>query len=202
MCRTTHVVDVLPERVRLVAAPGDLHDVELVVQGWRTEGGETALICRLVDGSSGTIPARWTDLPSRGVAEPRLGTVATPEAWRSWGERLAGLLERCPSRGRASSGNGGGDVCVPMSRSVTRSSECSAFPAMSSSMAPHVRRCLVRHVGDRYVAPPHWRALMMVFCTPRFYDGHDRLIEPWSGRRKEILQVERDLRPTRPPRQR
>jgi hypothetical protein len=94
----------------LVAAPGALRDVELVVLGWRTEDGETALICRLVDGSSGTIPARWTDLPSRGVVEPRLGTVATPEAWRLWGERLAGLLERCPGRGRACRENGGGDV--------------------------------------------------------------------------------------------
>jgi fatty acid desaturase len=68
------------------------------------------------------------------------------------------------------------------------------FPAMSSSMAPQVRGSLIRHFGDRYVAPPHWRALMMVFRTPRFYDGHDRLIEPWSGRRKEISQVESDLR--------
>jgi len=89
-------VDVLPERVRLVAAPGDLRDVELEVLGWRTEDGETALICRLVDGSPGTIPARWTDLPLRAPVEPRLGTVATPEAWRLWGERLAGLVERCP----------------------------------------------------------------------------------------------------------
>ena len=85
-----------------MAAPGALRDVELVVLGWRTEDGETALICRLVDGSSGTIPARWTDLPSRGVVEPRLGTVATPEAWRLWGDRLAGLLERCPGRGQRS----------------------------------------------------------------------------------------------------
>ena len=108
--RTTHVVEFLPERVRLVAAPGALRDVELVVLGWRTEDGETALICRLVDGSSGTIPARWTDLPSRAVVEPRLGTVATPEAWRLWGERLTGLLERCPGRGRACRENGGGDV--------------------------------------------------------------------------------------------
>ena len=55
-------MDVLPERVRLVAAPGELRDVELDVLGWRTEEGETALICRLVDGSSGTVPARWTDV--------------------------------------------------------------------------------------------------------------------------------------------
>jgi hypothetical protein len=40
---TTHAVEFLPERVRLVAAPGALRDVELAVLGWRTEGGETAL---------------------------------------------------------------------------------------------------------------------------------------------------------------
>jgi len=84
--------------------------VELVVLGWRTEGGETALICRLVDGSAGTIPARWTDLPARGVAAPRLGTVATPAAWRLLGGRLAGLRARCPGRGRACGENGGVDV--------------------------------------------------------------------------------------------
>jgi len=47
----------LPERVRLVHAPGELRDRELEVLGWRTEAGETALICGLVDGSAGTIPA-------------------------------------------------------------------------------------------------------------------------------------------------
>ncbi len=77
-----------------MAAPGDLRDVELGVLGWHTEDGETALICRLVDGSPGTIPARWTDLPLRAPVEPPLGTVASPEAWRLWGERLAGLVER------------------------------------------------------------------------------------------------------------
>ena len=56
--RTTHVVDVLPERVRLVGAPGALRGVELRVLGWRTEDGETALICRLVDGSTDVLPGR------------------------------------------------------------------------------------------------------------------------------------------------
>jgi hypothetical protein len=51
-------VDPLPKRVRLAHAPGELRDLELEVRGWTTERGETALICRLIDGSSGTIPAR------------------------------------------------------------------------------------------------------------------------------------------------
>jgi hypothetical protein len=77
-------VEVLPERVRLVAAPGDLCDVELEVLGWRTEGGETALICRLIDGSSGTIPARWTDLPARRAAERPLGVIGTRARMSRW----------------------------------------------------------------------------------------------------------------------
>ena len=83
-------MEVLPERVRLVAAPGDLRDVELEVLGWRTEDGETALICRLVDGSSGTIPARWTDLPARRAVERPLGVVGTPAAWRLLGRAAGG----------------------------------------------------------------------------------------------------------------
>ena len=56
-------MDPLPARVRLVAAPGAARGVELEGFGWRTEYGETVVRCRLVDGSVGTIPARWTDLP-------------------------------------------------------------------------------------------------------------------------------------------
>jgi hypothetical protein len=67
--------------VRLVAAPGDLRGVELEVLGWRTEEGETALECRLVDGSAGTIPARWTDLPRRIVGEPARGGLGSLAAW-------------------------------------------------------------------------------------------------------------------------
>ena len=75
-------MDALPERVRLVGAPGELRDVELVVLGWRTEEGETALICRLLDGSSGTVPARWTDLPRRVAPSPALGVLGSPAGWR------------------------------------------------------------------------------------------------------------------------
>ncbi len=66
--------------MRLVHAPGKLRDVELEVRGWRTEDGEVALNCRLIDGSAGTIPARWTDLPRVSVGELPLGVVASPAA--------------------------------------------------------------------------------------------------------------------------
>jgi hypothetical protein len=85
----------LPSRVRLVAAPGGLRDRELLVLGWTTddESGELALLCRLVDGSAGEIPARWTDLPVRGELPRVVGGVGSPGAWRlllARGERLAG----------------------------------------------------------------------------------------------------------------
>ena len=63
-------------------APGELQDVELEVRGWTSEEGETVLICRLVDGSWGEIPARWTDLPWRARPERVVGGVASPAGWR------------------------------------------------------------------------------------------------------------------------
>lgn len=61
-----HVVNLLPGRPRLIAAPGELRDVEPEAFGWRTEHGETMVRCPLVGGSVGTIRARWTDLPGVG----------------------------------------------------------------------------------------------------------------------------------------
>lgn len=60
--------------------------------GWSTDdaSGEAVVVCRLVDGSVGEIPARWTDLPWRGV-EGSLGVVASPAGWRLLGERLGSL---------------------------------------------------------------------------------------------------------------
>jgi hypothetical protein len=85
----------LPERVRLVAAPGGLRDRELEVLGWTSDddSGEIALLCRLVDGSAGEIPARWSDLPVRVESQRSVGGVGSPAAWRlllARGERLAG----------------------------------------------------------------------------------------------------------------
>jgi hypothetical protein len=85
----------LPERVRLIDAPGGLRDRELGVLGWTSDddSGELVLLCRLVDGSAGEIPARWTDLPLR-VEQPRaVGGFGSPAAWRlllARGERIAG----------------------------------------------------------------------------------------------------------------
>ena len=89
----------MPERVRLIAAPGELRDLVLEVHGWRTDvaSGETALICRLADGSKGEIPARWTDLRWQVQPERPVGGFGSPAAWRrllARGERLAGPRAR------------------------------------------------------------------------------------------------------------
>ena len=84
----------MQERVRLVAAPAGLRDLELEVRGWTTDeqSGEIALSCRLVDGSVGEIPARWTDLPVWAEPGRPVGGFGSPMAWRlllARGERLA-----------------------------------------------------------------------------------------------------------------
>jgi hypothetical protein len=70
-----------------------LRDRELEVLGWTTddESGEIALLCRLVDGSAGDIPARWTDLPVRVESQRAVGGFGSPAGWRlllARGERL------------------------------------------------------------------------------------------------------------------
>jgi hypothetical protein len=87
-------VDPLPERVRLVAAPGVLRDAILEVLGWRVDDGETLLTCRLLDGSVGRVPAAWADLPLRVPAVPALGVLASPAGWRRLAERAAGAAAR------------------------------------------------------------------------------------------------------------
>src|SRR3954449_12285459 len=94
--RTTHVVDPLPERVRLVAAPGALRDVELEVLGWRNWDGELVLRCRLLDGSCGEVPVAWTDLPRRREPAPLLGVIGSAAGWRLFAERLERVRAQRP----------------------------------------------------------------------------------------------------------
>jgi fatty acid desaturase len=68
------------------------------------------------------------------------------------------------------------------------------FPAMPTSMAPYVRKALVELFGDRYLSPSHLRALLTIFRTPRIYAGPFELVEPFSGRRRDILDIEAELR--------
>jgi fatty acid desaturase len=64
------------------------------------------------------------------------------------------------------------------------------FPSMCSSYYPLVRQILRQHAADRYMAPPHWWALVVLFRTPHFYDDPRTLVEPFSGRRVAMADVE------------
>jgi fatty acid desaturase len=72
------------------------------------------------------------------------------------------------------------------------------FPSMSPRYYPRVRQSLRRHAGDRYLAPPHWRALRLVFQTPRVYADAHTLVDPRRGRRIDIAALERALGAPRP----
>lgn len=68
------------------------------------------------------------------------------------------------------------------------------FPNMCSHYYPLVRQSLRRHAADRYLAPPHWLALRVLFRTPRVYDGPRTLVTLDGGRRVEMATVEAWLR--------
>jgi fatty acid desaturase len=68
------------------------------------------------------------------------------------------------------------------------------FPAMATCYAPLVRQQLECIAGERYLAPPHAKALLMMFKTPRIYDGLDTLMNPYREDRIAIAQVEERLR--------
>ena len=67
------------------------------------------------------------------------------------------------------------------------------FPAISHRYYPLIRASLRRHAGQRYLSPPHWRALLMLYRTPRHYATYDELINPLTGRRLSLAAVEARL---------
>jgi fatty acid desaturase len=67
------------------------------------------------------------------------------------------------------------------------------FPGMSSHYYPLVRQSLRRHMRDQYMAPPHLWALWVLFKTPRVYQDAHTLIEPYSGRKVCLTDVEQLL---------
>lgn len=67
------------------------------------------------------------------------------------------------------------------------------FPAMCSWYYPLVRRSLRRHLGASYLAPPHWRALHAIFATPRLYDRFHTVVDPFTGRRLAIDEIQAAL---------
>jgi len=71
------------------------------------------------------------------------------------------------------------------------------FPSMSPRYYPRVRRSLRRHAADRYLAPAHWRAMLLVFRTPRLYVDARTLVQPATGQRIPLGAVEAAVRARR-----
>jgi fatty acid desaturase len=63
------------------------------------------------------------------------------------------------------------------------------FPSMSTVHAPAVRRLLRRFAGAYYLAPQHWRALRLVYSTPKAHKDNDTLVDTLTGREVPIAAV-------------
>jgi fatty acid desaturase len=68
------------------------------------------------------------------------------------------------------------------------------FPSMSSSYLPLVRKSLKKIVGEKYLSPPHWKAIVIVFTTPRVYKGDNKLIDPLTEKSVYLSDIETILR--------
>lgn len=68
------------------------------------------------------------------------------------------------------------------------------FPGTPSSSYPKIRQSLRRIAGDCYMAPPHWWAFVLTFQTPKIYESAQVVVEPSSGRRVRLADVETQLR--------
>ncbi|MBL7250885.1 fatty acid desaturase family protein [Alloalcanivorax marinus] len=69
------------------------------------------------------------------------------------------------------------------------------FPKLGSDQAPRVRTWLQREMPDRYVCPSHWRALVMLYRTPRVYRDAHTLIDPLRRERTvDVMALQSELR--------
>jgi fatty acid desaturase len=67
------------------------------------------------------------------------------------------------------------------------------FPSMSTVHAPAVRTLLRCFAPDRYLAPPHWRALLLIYSTPRAHKDNHTLINILNGREVSLRAVHEKL---------
>ncbi len=70
------------------------------------------------------------------------------------------------------------------------------FPTMSAKQAPRVRRWLQANEAERYVSPPHWKAILFLYRTPRVYLDSTTLVDPDdpAGRRADTSELADALR--------
>lgn len=70
------------------------------------------------------------------------------------------------------------------------------FPSLSHKYYPKVRELLLQHVPDKYLAPTHWRALRVLYSTPRVFCSERGFVNPIDGSTVPISYVEEQLRGT------
>lgn len=68
------------------------------------------------------------------------------------------------------------------------------FPNLSHQYYPEVRKLLVRHAAERYLAPNHWRALRVLYSTPRVYCPSRGFVNPIDGTTLSLSSLEAQLR--------
>lgn len=68
------------------------------------------------------------------------------------------------------------------------------FPSVSGEQLPRVRAWLEANAPERYIAPSHWKALQVIYQTPRVYQDADTLCDPnHLDRTVKIADVTRTL---------
>ncbi|MBE1555422.1 fatty acid desaturase family protein [Sporosarcina limicola] len=64
------------------------------------------------------------------------------------------------------------------------------FPELNPKYAPLVQKLILERWPDKYQQMSHWKALKMVYSTPRFYKTETKLIDPRTGNLANTLLAE------------
>lgn len=67
------------------------------------------------------------------------------------------------------------------------------FPGMNWRFTPLVRKSLLAHYSELYNSPYHWKAMLWLFKTPRLYEDKQTLVNPFTGKRVSIKDVEEKM---------
>jgi fatty acid desaturase len=60
------------------------------------------------------------------------------------------------------------------------------FPRLSGCQLPAVRHWLVGEIGKQYVCPPHWKAMLYLYKTPRVYLDGETLCDPRDVKHTQV----------------
>jgi fatty acid desaturase len=70
------------------------------------------------------------------------------------------------------------------------------FPNLSHCYYPQIRQLLFRYAPQDYLAPTHWRALRVLYSTPRVFSAERGFVNPLDGAAVTISSIEEQLRQT------